>query len=169
MSQCVLLNADYSFLNIVDWKRALCLVVKNKVQVLSYSERVVNGAEGCVLRVPAVMKLVKLIRALYRARVPFSKRNILTRDNYRCVYCGKPEKRLTIDHIIPRSRGGKSTFENCVACCRRCNTRKGCRTPSEVGMFMKRRPYQPTIAEFLRIKLNRLGLEDFWDQIGGSY
>ena len=169
MSQCVLLNADYSFLNIVDWKRALCLVVKNKVQVLSYSERVVNGAEGSVLRVPAVMKLVKLIRALYRARVPFSKRNILTRDNYRCVYCGKPEKKLTIDHIIPRSRGGKSTFENCVACCRRCNTRKGCRTPSEVGMFMKRRPYQPTIAEFLRIKLNRLGLENFWDQIGGSY
>jgi 5-methylcytosine-specific restriction endonuclease McrA len=169
MSQCVLLNADYSFLNIVDWKRALCLVVKNKVQVLSYSERVVNGAEGYVLRVPAVMKLVKLIRALYRTRVPFSKRNILIRDNFRCVYCGRQEKKLTIDHIVPRSQGGRSNFENCVACCRGCNAKKGCRTPSEVGMFMKRRPYQPTIAEFLRIKLSRLGFDNLWEQIGKGY
>lgn len=169
MSQCVLLNADYSFLNIVDWRRALCMVVTDKVQVLSYSDRVIKGAGGYALRVPAVMKLVKLIRALYRTRVPFSKRNVLIRDNYRCVYCGAQEKKLTIDHIIPRSKGGKSTFENCVACCRCCNSKKGCRTPSQARMYMKRQPYQPTIAEFLRIKLSRLGIDDLWDHIGSGF
>ena len=168
MSQCVLLNADYSFLNIVDWRRALCMVVTNKVQVLSYSDRVINGAGGYTLRVPAVMKLVKLIRALYRTRVPFSKRNVLIRDNFRCVYCGAQEKKLTVDHIIPSSMGGKSTFENCVACCRSCNAKKGCRSPSEAKMYMKRQPYQPTIAEFLRIKLRRLGINDLWDHIGSG-
>jgi 5-methylcytosine-specific restriction endonuclease McrA len=165
MAQCILLNADYSFLNIVDWKRALRLVVKNKVKVLSYSARTIKGVEGAQVPVPAVMRLVKLIRSVYRSRVPFSKRNVLIRDGYHCAYCGNTDGRLTIDHIIPRSRGGRSTFENCVACCRACNLKKGCRTPNEARMYLRKRPVQPTISEFLRIRLQRMGILDLWKHI----
>lgn len=166
MAQCILLNADYSFMNVVDWRRALRLVVKNKVTVLRYSERWIKGAEGLVMRIPAVLKLIKLIRSVYRSRVPFSKRNILVRDDFTCAYCGTRSGKMTIDHIVPRSRGGSSTFENCVACCRTCNTKKGSRTPNEARMYLPRRPHQPTISEFLRLRLERLGIHDLWEQLG---
>ena len=166
MSRCVLLNADYSFLNVVDWKRALRLIVKNKVKVLSYSERCIRGTAGKVMRIPAVMRLIKLIRSVYRTCVPFSKRNVLIRDGFRCAYCGKQHGKMTIDHIIPRSRGGRSTFENCVTCCRSCNLKKGYHTPSEAGMYLRLRPSQPTISEFIRLRFKRLGIDDLWQQMG---
>lgn len=166
MSRCVLLNADYSFLNVVDWKRALCLMVKNKVKVLSYSERCIRGAAGVVMRVPAVMRLIKLIRSVYKTHVPFSKRNVFIRDGFKCAYCGNQHGQMTIDHIIPKSRGGKSTFENCVTCCRSCNLQKGSRTPSEARMYLRLRPVQPTISEFIRSRFRRLGIDDLWHQMG---
>lgn len=168
MAQCILLNADYSFLNVVDWRRALRLVVKNKVKVISYSTRFVKSAQGDQVPIPAVMRLIKLIRSVYRSRVPFTKRNVLIRDGYRCTYCGEAGGKPTIDHIIPRSRGGRSTFENCVTCCRACNLKKGCRTPSEARMYLRKRPVQPTIAEFLRLRLQRLGIFDIWEHLGLS-
>ena len=166
MTQCVLLNADYSFLNVVNWKRAMCLIAKEKVQVLKYSDRIIRSAEGIVMKVPVVMKLITLVRAVYRSRVPFSKRNVHIRDGFKCAYCGDDTGRLTIDHIIPRSRKGKTNFENCVSCCKKCNTRKGDRTPTEANMFLKVRPYQPTISEFLRLKIGRLGFNDLLRELG---
>jgi len=166
MSRCVLLNADYTFLNLLSWKKALCMTVKGKVQVLKYSERVVHTVAGEAVRIPAVLKLIKLIRALYRSRVTFSKRNVLVRDRFRCAYCGKKGSHLTIDHIIPRSRGGRTDFENCVACCRACNIRKGSRTPREALMFPKVKAYQPTISEFLALRLETLGLHSILREIG---
>ena len=155
MDQCVLLNADYTFLNMVDWKRAMCLIAKDKVQVLRQSDRVVRTAEGIAIKVPMVMKLIKLIRKLYLNRVPFSKKNVLVRDGFRCAYCEDDSRRLTIDHIIPKSRNGRTSFENCVASCKPCNNRKGGRTPSEAGMYLRVKPYQPTISEFLRLKVKK--------------
>jgi len=166
MTNCILLNADYSFLNLVDWKKAMCLMAKDKVQVLTYSQRIIRTAEGLLLRVPAVMRLIKLIRSLYRSRVPFSKANILVRDGFRCAYCGSKKEKLTLDHIIPKSRGGSSTFENCVASCRPCNNHKDCRTPREAGMVLHVRPYQPTIAEFLQIKVKNLGINRVLRDLG---
>ncbi|MEJ2656783.1 MAG: hypothetical protein P8012_06250 [Desulfobacterales bacterium] len=72
MAQCVLLNADYTFLNVVNWRRAMCMIAKGKVQVLRHSEKIVRTAEGIIIKVPAVMRLLKLIRTLYVNRVPFS-------------------------------------------------------------------------------------------------
>lgn len=166
MPSCVLLNADYSFMNVVDWRRALRLVVKNKVTVLRYSERVIRGVEGAAVRIPSVMKLIKLIRSVYRSRVPFSKRNVLVRDQFTCSYCNRRDGKMTIDHIIPLSRGGPSSFENCVACCRSCNARKGNLTPNEAHMFLRRMPHHPTISEFLQLRLKTLGITDLWEHLG---
>ena len=160
MTHCILLNADYTFLNVVHWKRAICLQAKGKVEVLKNSAKTVRSSSGAIFEVPAVMRLIKLIRTIYRTGVAFCKKNVFIRDGFKCAYCGARKLRLTIDHIIPKSRGGKSTFENCVAACKPCNLKKGGRTPNEARMYLKIRPYQPTISEFLRLKFENLGLHD---------
>ena len=166
MTQCVLLNADYTFLNLVNWKRAFCLLAKGKVEVIKDSSKTIRNANGAELKVPAVMRLIKLIRTIYRSSVAFTKRNILVRDGFKCAYCGTRRERLSIDHIIPRSRGGKTTFENCVAACKSCNLKKGGRTPSEARMYLNLKPYQPTISEFLRLKFVNLGLYEVLKELG---
>lgn len=166
MTTCILLNADYSFLSLLHWKRAVCLLVKGKAEVIQESPATIRKASGEELRIPAVMRLVKLIRTIYRAGVAFTKRNVLVRDGFRCAYCGSHKERLSIDHIMPRSRGGRTSFENCVAACKVCNLRKGGRTPSEAGMYLKTRPVRPTVSEFLRLKLQHLGLQGVLSEIG---
>ena len=166
MTQCILLNADYTFLNMVDWKRAMCLMVKGKVQVLKQSERVIRSGEGLAIKVPAVMKLIKLIRTLYVNRVPFSKKNVIVRDGFKCAYCGNDRERLTIDHIIPKSRGGTTDFENCVSSCKPCNNKKGNKMPSEARMYLKTKAYQPTISEFLILKVKKLGINHILKEFG---
>jgi 5-methylcytosine-specific restriction endonuclease McrA len=165
MQTCILLNSDYTLLHIVSWQRAVTLIVKEKVQVIKYSEKIVRSASGVIVKVPLVMRLIKLIRTLFRARVPFSKKNILTRDGHRCAYCGNDKERLTIDHILPLSRNGGNSFENCVTSCRPCNNKKGNRTPSESGMYLRTQPFQPTISEFLRLKANRYGINDLLKEL----
>ncbi len=166
MTHCVLLNADYTFLNLVNWKRAICLMAKGKVEVVKDSQLTIRNASGLELKIPAVMRLVKLIRTIYRTSVTFTKRNVLIRDHFKCAYCGASKERLSIDHIIPKSRGGRMTFENCVAACKTCNLKKGGRTPREASMYLKIKPYQPTISEFLRLKFENLGIHDVLRELG---
>ena len=166
MAECILLNGDYTFLNIIDWRRAICLMVKEKIEVLKYTDRVISNYDGTVkFFVPAVMRLIKVIRSLYRTNVPFSKRNVMVRDRFKCLYCGS-DKQLTIDHIIPVSRGGKSTFENCVTSCKDCNNKKNDRTPSEAKMYLRKQPYAPTISEYIRARVERLGINDLLKDLG---
>jgi 5-methylcytosine-specific restriction endonuclease McrA len=166
VDRCIILNGDYTFLNTVNWKRAMCLIMKGKVEILKFSERVIRSGEGISIQVPLVMKLIKLIRSIYKSKVPFSKRNVMIRDKFKCVYCGVDDSRLTIDHVIPVSRGGKTTFDNCVSSCKPCNSRKGSRTPSEAKMFLKRQPYTPTISEFIRLKMKQLGIDKLLMDLG---
>jgi 5-methylcytosine-specific restriction endonuclease McrA len=135
-------------------------MAKGKVEVVKDSPRIIRNGSGVELKVPAVMRLIKLIRTIYRSSVTFTKRNVLIRDRFKCAYCGARREKLSIDHIIPKSRGGKMTFENCVAACKPCNLKKGGRTPNEARMYLKVRPYQPTISEFLRLKFENLGIHD---------
>jgi 5-methylcytosine-specific restriction endonuclease McrA len=162
---CILLNGDYSFLCQIHWKRALCLEFSQKAKVLQYSDRLVRGV-GKIFRAPAIMVLIKVVRSVYRNRVPFTKKNVLIRDRYRCVYCGQKQKALTIDHVKPVSRGGKTDFDNCVACCKACNNQKAARTPREAGMRLRKRPYQPTISEFIRIRLNQSHAYRYLKELG---
>ncbi len=156
---CIILNADYGFLNVISTKKAMCLVAKGKTEVLKYGKEIYRTAMGMVMKVPAVMRLVKLVRTIYKARVPFSKKNIMVRDGFVCTYCGRKGKRLTIDHIVPKSKGGKSTFENCVASCRPCNAKKGDRSCRDAKMFPKTKAEQPTVMQFLGLKMKSLGID----------
>ena len=155
----VLLNADYSFLNVTTWRRAFALDAKGTADVVKYSEEVIRTAGGNILKIPAVMKLIKFIRTVYKNKVPFSKKNIMVRDDFRCVYCGTKEGRFTIDHVLPKSLGGKSTFENCVCSCKDCNNKKGNMTCREAMMFPKTKLVAPTISEFLMMKVRSLGID----------
>lgn len=167
MQYCVLLNQDFTFLNLINWKKAVCLVIKEKAEVVKYSDKVIrHGDRGATFRIPSVLVLMKMIRRIYRNRVPLTKKNIMVRDDFKCVYCGDTHN-LTIDHIVPVSRGGKTSFENCVAACRKCNNTKGDRTPNECGMgFLGKRPYQPTISEFLFKRMRSLGIHDLLKDLG---
>ena len=157
--EVVLLNSDYSYLNTINWKKALTLLAKEKVSVLKYSKRVIKTASGIVMKIPAVLRLIKFIRTVYRTKVPFSKKNVMIRDGMKCVYCGVKNVRLTIDHIVPKAKGGKSTFENTVAACKPCNNKKGSKSCSESRMYPKTNVYSPTISEFLMIKMKVLGID----------
>ncbi len=166
MTHCILLNADYSFINLVDWKKAVRLIAKDKVTILSYSERSIKSGQGAVFKLPAVMKLVKMVRMIYSVKIPFNKKNVLTRDGFKCAYCGKSKKYLTIDHVIPKSRGGTTSFENCVASCNLCNARKRNLTPKEARMMVHSRLYHPTISEFLRLKAMQMGFFKALTELG---
>ena len=167
MDSCIILNADYTFLNMVSWQKAITLIVKGKTEVLRYTEKIVSNFEKTVIfKIPAVMRLIKIIRIIYRTGVPFNKRNVIVRDEFECAYCGVSSKSLTVDHVIPLSRGGKSNFENCVAACKGCNAKKGDKLPSEIHMYIHKKLYQPTIAEFLRLKLKKLGLDVVLKELG---
>ncbi len=159
MERIILLNADYSFLNVVSWKKAFALVMKEKVAVVKYSENVIRSAAGAVLKIPAVMRLVKLVRTIYKARVPFSKKNVMVRDGFKCVYCGTSGVRFTIDHVTPKFKGGKSSFENCVTACKPCNNKKGRKSCNEAHMYPKTSLTAPTISEFLLLKVKSLGVD----------
>jgi 5-methylcytosine-specific restriction endonuclease McrA len=165
MNRVIVLNGDYTFLNTVGWQRAMCLVIKGKTEVLKYADKVIRRVDGSEMRVPLVMRLIKVIRLIYKNRVPFTKKNVFIRDGYTCQYCGSRNE-LTIDHIVPASKGGKNTFENCVAACKPCNNKKNNRTPSEANMFLKRQPHAPTISEFFRIKMRALGMDKYLKELG---
>lgn len=167
MVSTVLLNADFSPLGIISWKKAMKLICKKKVDVIKYSDIVIHNFESTfVSKIPLIIKLVKMIRTLWKIRVPFSKRTVIIRDNFTCGYCGKRElKGMTMDHILPRSKGGKSEFENTVCCCFACNNKKDNRTPSEAKMFLKFRPYTPTIMEFLIRSIKNSGMEETLNEL----
>jgi 5-methylcytosine-specific restriction endonuclease McrA len=165
MEQCVVLNGDYSFLSIVDWKKALNLWLKGKTEVLKFSDKVIRNGEGeIVTQLPLVMRLIKIVRMIYRNKVPFSKKNVMIRDGYKCVYCGCNSE-LTVDHVVPSASGGKTNFENCVCACLPCNNKKRNRTPSEARMFLKKQPYAPTISEFIQIKIKRFKFDEILKDI----
>lgn len=156
MEAVIVLNAGYEFLGLVSWQRAMTLLFNGKVEVVKESDRIVRTVSRS-FRIPAVIRLIKFIRQIYKREVPFSRKNILIRDGYDCQYCGREFSacELTVDHIIPKVQGGANDWNNVVACCRTCNTVKGGRTPRQAGMHLVRKPFKPTIMEFINLYLKR--------------
>jgi 5-methylcytosine-specific restriction endonuclease McrA len=160
MERTILLNSDFTFLNTISWKRAVCLMIKNKVEVITEtSQRIATVDSGFEIFVPKVLRLLHLVRTVYTRKAAFTPKNLLVRDKHTCQYCGNKSKKLTIEHVIPQSRGGKTNFENCVIACESCNSRKGNKTPREARMPLKSRPYQPMIIELIYKRMKHLGLD----------
>jgi len=145
MSSVLVLNATYEPLSIVSVRRALVLLLKDKAEVIEAAEQRVRSAH-LSLPVPLVIRLVYYVRVPHRLGIPLTRRTVMMRDNYTCQYCGDqpPKSNLTIDHVLPKVRGGATTWENVVCACKPCNLRKGSRTPEEANMRLRARPGRPT-------------------------
>lgn len=164
MEVVVLLNADYTPLMVVKLRRAINLLVKKKAVIVEATNRIIQNTEKTFsLAVPRIIRLIDYVKQLGRVHINCTKRNILLRDGFKCAYCGEKvnESELTIDHIIPTSRGGKTTFENCVSACFECNSRKKKdKTPEEAGMTLRIRPYKPSFVQFIAMRMRSLGITD---------
>lgn len=137
----LVLNAGFEPLAVVSFKRALVLVMNQKATVIAHdAEHPVWGLSASYER-PSVILLTRYVRIPNSRMIPVSRRGVLRRDDQRCAYCSGSAS--TIDHVLPRSRGGADSWENLVACCLRCNNIKGDRTPSEMGWSLRFRPQPP--------------------------
>lgn len=142
MSGVLVLNSDYSPLNVTSLNRGFTLVYKGKAEVLkSADEPIVCGVKSFVR--PLIIRLLNYV-SFKRLRVRVNRQRILKRDNHSCVYCGN-KKDLTIDHLIPKSKGGKNTWDNLVTCCISCNSKKGDKMLYETNMKLIKKPTEPTI------------------------
>ena len=155
----LVLNASYEPINICAARRALVLVLKGVATPEEYSSVLLRSARQ-VLPLPSVIRLLEYRRIPHQARA-LSRKNILMRDRYTCQYCLRtlPSLELTLDHVIPRSRSGETTWENLVACCHECNNLKGNRTPEEAGMRLARPP-RPFTLHTSRHLMRLLGRSD---------
>lgn len=162
MSRSLVLNATYEPLGVVSARRAVVLVLADKAEIIHH-----NGAEfrseKVTLPVPSVIRLRYFVRVPYQRRAPLSRRGVFLRDDGRCQYCGKPAE--SIDHVIPRSRGGEHTWENVVAACTRCNTLKRDRLLEDTHMHLKRRPAAPPKHGWLVVSVGHL--PEHWEQYLG--
>jgi len=136
----LVLNATYEPVNVCGARRAIILILKGAALAEEESAREIRAA-SLAMRVPSVIRLLEYNRIPYQTRV-LSRKNILIRDHYTCQFCAETlaAAQLTLDHVLPRSQGGKSTWENLVACCYQCNNSKGDRTPEQAGMKLLRPP-----------------------------
>ena len=137
----LLLNATYEPLCVVSTRRAIVLVLAAKAEPVDSAADVVH-AEMISLAVPVVARLTRYVRVPYPASVPLSRRAVFTRDGQTCVYCGGSA--TSIDHVVPRSRGGTHTWDNVVAACRRCNHTKADRSLAELGWVLPHPPRTPS-------------------------
>jgi len=176
MSSVVVLNADYTFLSVTSWKNAVCLLIEGKAESIKETEKLVrNQDRTTVVTIPTVIRVVKYIRSVFKKSVPYSKRNVFVRDDQTCLFCGtyiEDMGKCTVDHVIPKAQGGKSTWNNCVTSCKTCNHKKADRTPKQAGMSMRYQPYRPTINEHIQYFTKKYDIEELlknlFEETGGE-
>ena len=139
MVQVLVLNASYEPLNITTWRRATVLMLKGKAESLEENPDFKIRPDK---NLPTVIRLRNFIKVPYR-EIALTRKNILQRDNNCCQYCGSSSNKLSIDHVIPRSKGGPDQWENVTTACLTCNVMKGNRTPEEAHMKLNRKPHKP--------------------------
>jgi 5-methylcytosine-specific restriction endonuclease McrA len=183
MQDVLLLNADYRPVRVVHWERAVCMLLQRKARrVADYTDKVIRS-ESLAIEWPAVVSLVRYARV--RTGPKLSRRNLLARDRFTCVYCGTAPTRpggapdvtqLTLDHVVPRCRAERgqvvlpwsgarvpvSSWENLVVACAPCNHGKADRTPSEAGLTLKTPPRRPSAQDTLRMALARTPVPPEW-------
>jgi 5-methylcytosine-specific restriction endonuclease McrA len=155
MQQVLVLNASYEPLNVCSLRRAHVLVYKGKAEVIEQLEKPLRSAVD-TFPWPHVIRLVAYVRVPRSVQRKISRRALFARDGWRCVYCGTTGGRLTLDHVVPRSRGGDSVWENVVTSCAPCNLRKGNRLLEEVKMELRSPPRPPAPVLFIRLAAQKI-------------
>jgi 5-methylcytosine-specific restriction endonuclease McrA len=144
----LVLNQDYRALTVCSVHRAFLLVYMEKAELVSNAKNAYLRTVSASFPVPSIIRLQDYVNIPYKG-VVLSRQNIFKRDGHICQYCSSRSE-LTLDHVMPRSRGGQSSWENLVTACKKCNSKKGDCTPQEANMPLKRKPYKPSFFIFLR-------------------
>jgi 5-methylcytosine-specific restriction endonuclease McrA len=163
MTIVLFLDADWQPLRVEPWTRAITDVFLGKVEVIEYSRDRTIKAVCRELPMPAVVRLLRRFRR-DRQAIRFSRVNIYTRDAFTCQYCGQrmATEELTFDHVLPRSLGGKTTWENIATCCVPCNHAKANRTPAQARMRLRRPPYKPRHLPLVTVQMDRRHVPEEW-------
>jgi 5-methylcytosine-specific restriction endonuclease McrA len=157
----LVLNQNYEPLNVCQIRRAIVLIIRGKAEVIENGRGYLHSMDES-FDIPSVIRLVYYIRRPYRQR-KMTKLEIFNRDQYICQYCGRRTKELTLDHVIPKHRGGQHTWENVVSACVACNRKKAGRSPREAGMPLLREPGPPAFST-LHVPYVSAGLNDSWQK-----
>jgi len=144
----LVLNQDYSAFTICSVPKAFLLVYLRKADLVAQSETEKLRSISETFPMPSVIRLHKYVYLPYRG-VMLTRQNIFKRDTHQCQYCGTTED-LTLDHVMPKSRGGRTSWDNLITACKRCNSRKGDFTPQEADMYLMQKPFKPSFIMFLR-------------------
>lgn len=144
----LVLNQNYEPITICNARRAIILTYLGKAEIICTVENKVIRSVYRTFEYPSVVRLVIFVRVPFK-KIILSRKNIIRRDNHRCQYCGTSTN-LTIDHLIPKSRGGEDSWENLTTACIKCNNKKGDRTPEEAKMQLYNRPKKPSHITFIK-------------------
>lgn len=164
MKNTLLLDAHYQPLGTIDWQKAIVLVLQEKAEVVKESEFFIRSVTRR-FNVPRVLRLLK--RSYQKYKAAFSKVNVFLRDKGLCAYCGTKlvHRNFTIDHVIPRSRGGNDNWMNVVTACKSCNNIKGARTPDEAGFNLLFKPRIPSRMELVKQSLSETAFNVFLEEL----
>ena len=163
-SNVAVLNSDFSYIGTISWERSIVLLYQGKAETVKESPTTIyNQDKTYSFVVPMVIRLVEYVKSLFRNKIPYTKRNIFVRDAYICQYCHKKmeSSECTVDHVIPKVDGGKSSWDNCVCSCKRCNNIKGDKTLKQSGMRLKKYPTQPSAGDFIRLRSQHI-VDQLW-------
>jgi 5-methylcytosine-specific restriction endonuclease McrA len=158
----LVLSQGYEPVRVVSWQRAITMISLGKVEIIEEYDGFIRST-SVVVKVPAVVRLINAFRRVKKP-VKFSRINIYGRDGYKCQYCGNKERmgELTYDHVLPKSRGGKTSWTNIVTCCYECNSKKRDRTPQEARMKLLSEPVRPKWVPAVAITVSRVSVPDAW-------
>lgn len=143
----LVLNQDYQAIGVCSTERAFILTLLEKAEMLSHNPAKRLRSVNKEFYFPSIIRLFSYVHFPYK-KVNLSRHNIFKRDSHSCVYCGSKDA-LTIDHVVPRSNGGRDAWENLVTACQKCNSRKGSMTPEEAGLTLGYQPFRPSFVMFL--------------------
>lgn len=143
----LVLNQDYQAIGVCSTERAFILVLLKKAEMLSHNPAKKLRSINREFEFPSIIRLYQYVHFPYK-KVNLSRHNVFKRDSHRCVYCGSKEN-LTIDHVVPKSLGGRDAWDNLVTACQKCNSRKGSMSPEEAGLTMRYQPFRPSFVMFL--------------------
>ena len=155
----LVLNQNYEPLNVCNARRAFVLVDRGKAEVLEHNHDMIRTPRFTI-PLPSVIRMIYMIRRP-RPKMRLSRREVFSRDRHTCQYCGRQTRELTLDHILPRHRGGQHEWENLVSACKSCNHRKAGRTPQEANLRLLREPFAPKVTSYY-VVYRHLDSQESW-------